>query len=89
MSVEQYFSRQAGVPQSFNIRGGERITATVGSARLQVCCHGRKLFVIAVKYEGEEEYRFIIASDLSWRTLDVVERCGCSGFRASRATTMR
>lgn len=29
--------------------------------------------MIAVKYAGEDEYRFIIASDLSWRTLDVVE----------------
>lgn len=73
MSVTQYFTQQAGVPQSFRIRGGELITATIGSARLRVCCHGRKLLVIAVKYEGEDEYRFIIASDLSWRTLDVVE----------------
>jgi hypothetical protein len=73
MSVAQYFLKQAGVPQSFRIRGDKEITAIVGSARLHVCSHGRKLFVIALKYEGEEEYRFIIASDLSWRTIDIVK----------------
>ncbi len=49
------------------------MTATIGSARLHVCSHGKKRFVIALKYEGEEEYRFIIATDLSWRPLDIVE----------------
>jgi hypothetical protein len=48
-------------------------TATIGSARLHVCSHGKKRFVIALKYEGEEEYRYIVATDLSWRTLDIVE----------------
>ena len=45
----------------------------VGSARLYLQAHGKKRFVIALKYEGEEKYRYIIASDLSWRTLDIVE----------------
>ena len=29
--------------------------------------------VIALKYEGETEYRYIVATDLSWRTIDVVQ----------------
>ena len=29
--------------------------------------------MIALKYEDEDQYRYIIASDLSWRTLDIVE----------------
>jgi len=32
-----------------------------------------KRFVVALKYEGEETYRYLIASDLSWRTLDIVQ----------------
>ena len=55
------------------VRGGEQIKVTVGSARLHVHAHGKKRFVIALKYEGEDEYRYIIASDLSWRTIDIVE----------------
>ena len=34
--------------------------------------YGHKLFVIALKYEGEEDYRFITATDLTWRAVDIV-----------------
>ena len=71
--VASYFSKHHGIPQKIRIRGGKIVKATIGSLRVQVCSHGKKLFVIALKYEGEDEYRFIIASDLSWRTIDIVE----------------
>ena len=45
----------------------------VSSARLYVCSHKTKHFVIAIKYDNEETYRYLIASDLSWRTLDIVQ----------------
>jgi hypothetical protein len=45
----------------------------VGSARLYVCAHKTKRFIVAIKYEEEETYRYLIASDLSWRTLDMVQ----------------
>ena len=73
ISVEEYFSKHPGTPQSIRIRGGERVTVIIGSARLYVRSHRRKRFVIALKYEGEQEYRYIVASDLSWRTQDIVE----------------
>ena len=44
---------------------------TVLMARLIVKSHSKKRFVIALKYEGETEYRFIVASDLTWRHMDV------------------
>ncbi len=72
-SVEEYFSKFPGVAQRLTVRGGQTITATVGSARLVVCAHGVKRFVIALKYEGEEDYRYLVASDLTWRTLDIVQ----------------
>jgi len=31
------------------------------------------LFVIALKYEGEEKYRYLAATDVSWRTLDIIQ----------------
>lgn len=36
----------------------------MASARLHVHAHGKKRFVIALKYEGENKYRYIIACDL-------------------------
>ena len=45
----------------------------VSSARLYVCSHKTKRFIVAIKYEEEETSRSLIASDLSWRTLDIVQ----------------
>ena len=45
----------------------------VSSARLYVCSHKTKRFVVAIKYENEDTYRYLIASDLTWRTLDIVQ----------------
>jgi hypothetical protein len=28
---------------------------------------------VAIKYAGEEPYRYLMASDLTWRTLDMVQ----------------
>jgi len=72
-SVEEYFSRHPGTPQKITIRGGKEITAIVGSARLYVFAHHKKRFVIAIKYEGEETYRYLVATDLTWRTIDIVQ----------------
>ncbi len=72
-SLAAFFKSYAGVPQRIRIRGGEEVEAIIGSARLHVCAHNKKRFVIALKYPGETEYRFLVATDLSWRTIDIVQ----------------
>lgn len=71
--VKDFFSSYSCVSQKISIRGGEEVNAVIGSARLHVCSHKTKLFVIALRYEGEEEYRYLVASDLTWRTEDIVK----------------
>ena len=71
--VYDYFATHPGTPHPIRIRGGEEMVAIVGSARLYVCAHKTKRFVVALKYEGEETSRSLIASDLTWRTLDIVQ----------------
>lgn len=73
LTLEQYFARYPGVRQCYRRRGGQNITVWVSSARLYVEAHGQKRFVIALKYEGESEYRYLVAADLSWRTEDIVQ----------------
>lgn len=73
LSVQQYFERYPGVSQAIRIRGGREVCARVGSARLYVRAHDKKRFVIALKYAGEEDYRYLLASDLTWRTPDIVQ----------------
>ena len=38
--------------------------------------HGKKRFVIALRYEGEREYRYIYATRLVWRTEDIIRTHG-------------
>jgi hypothetical protein len=71
--VADYFATHPGTPQTIRIRGGDEMVAIVGSARVYVCAHHTKRFIIALKYAGEEAYRYLMASDLTWRTLDIVQ----------------
>jgi hypothetical protein len=71
--VADYFATHPGTPQTIRIRGGDEMVAMVGSARVYVCAHHTKRFIIALKYAGEETSRYLMASDLTWRTLDIVQ----------------
>jgi hypothetical protein len=73
VSVKHYFGKHPGTRKKIMIRGDKEVVAIIGSARLHVHCHGKKRFVIALKYEGEEEYRYLLAKDMSWTTQDIVE----------------
>ena len=72
-SVNTFFSHYAAVHQNLSIRGSVPRQVQIGSARLYVNAHHKKRFVIALKYEGESEYRYLVASNLSWRTQDIVQ----------------
>jgi len=71
VSLKSYFARHAGVKTEMVVRGGQTKQVTMLGHRLYVKAHGKKRFVIALKYEGEEEYRFIVASHLCWRHTDI------------------
>ena len=62
-----------GIPQTIRLRGGDERVALVRSARLDVCSHKTTRFIVAIKDEEEETSRSLMASDLSWRTLDIVQ----------------
>lgn len=62
-----------GTPHTIRIRGGQESVAIVGSARLYVWAHKTKRCVGALKDEGADTSRSLIASDLPWRTLDMVQ----------------
>jgi len=76
--VQDYFARHQGTLQTLALRGGESVQLWINSARLKVKAHGTKRFVMAVKRVDEAQYRYWVATDLSWRTLDLV---GCYTFR--------
>ena len=52
--VADYFATHPGTPHTIRIRGGDEVGAMVSSARLYVCSHKTKRFIVAIKYEEEE-----------------------------------
>jgi hypothetical protein len=73
-TLKDYFNRiNKGVEVTLRVRGDQYVKATVSSARLQVTAHGKKRFIIALKYEGESDYRYLVATDMTWRTLDITQ----------------
>jgi hypothetical protein len=68
-----YLATHPGTPQTIRIRGGDERVVMVRSARLYVCAHKTKRFIVAIKYDEEEPSRSLMASDLTWRTLDIVQ----------------
>lgn len=73
LNLTTFSKRYPGLVESLSLRGGQTRTVYLRSARLYVEAHGKKRFVIALKYEGEEEYRYLVASDMSWRTRDIAQ----------------
>ena len=71
ISIEEYFRRHSGVEQPLNIRASKEEIVTMNGARLYLKAHGCKRFIVALKYAGEEKYRYLMASNLTWRLTDI------------------
>ncbi|MGI2030522.1 hypothetical protein, partial [Endozoicomonas acroporae] len=57
VKLKAYFDSYLGpgVKKNLVIRGGKEQKVTVLSARLKVKAHGQKRFIVALKYEGEDD----------------------------------
>jgi DDE superfamily endonuclease len=73
-NLKDYFNTtNPGVAVTLRVRGGKDVKATLSSARLKVAAHGKKRLVVALKYEGETDYRYLVATDMTWRTMDITQ----------------
>lgn len=75
VNLDEYFAKQPACTRKISIRGQQKVI-TFAAAWLYVYAHHQKRLIIALKYEGETEYRYLVASDLSWRVVDVLELYG-------------
>jgi hypothetical protein len=73
ITLKRYFARQDGVATQLRIRGQQGQPVVMLAARLHVTAHRKKRFVVALRYEGEKDYRFLVATNLSWRHMDVAQ----------------
>ena len=72
-SIEDYFASCNPITKTVLIRGDKEQTITFVGARLHVVAHGKKRFLIALKYEGETTFRYLVATDMTWRADDILQ----------------
>jgi len=70
-SIRSYFNAFPGVQKRLSIRFGEQQSVLLGGARLWIKAHLKKRYVIALRYEGEQEDRYLVATDMTWRMTDI------------------
>lgn len=69
---EHFKSADNIVEQKINLRGKDKNTCSI-KGNFKVKSHGKKYTIIALKYDGEDEYRYILASDMTWLELDIIK----------------
>lgn len=70
--IEDFFKNYSGHQKDEILRCNTK-QIIYRSAKFKVKSHGKKYFIIALKYEGEEEYRYLIARDMTWRDIDIIK----------------
>ncbi len=71
-SLAAYFSKRVGIETKVTIRGGKSVPIYYSSVIAKVKAHGEKRLIIAYKYQGETEYRYVFATDMSWMAHHVI-----------------
>ncbi len=73
-SLEEYFAKLQPNKLTILRRGSDEVKMFMVSARLHVKSHkGRRMLVVAIKYDDDEKFRYLCAIDLTWRSIDVVK----------------
>lgn len=72
IAVDEFFKNFQGKTEEALLRGIEK-KITYRSGRFKVKSHDKKYYIIALKYDDEEEYRYLIASDSSWLDIDIIK----------------
>lgn len=70
--VVTFFENYSGKVEETILRYTNR-KITYRTAKFKVKSHEKRLYVIAIKYEDESEYRYLVANDTTWRDIDVIK----------------
>lgn len=72
IKVEDLFKNYLGHEEEVVIRGQKK-TVVYSCIKCKVKSHHKKYFVIALRQNKKEEYRYLIARDMSWRCIDIIK----------------
>jgi hypothetical protein len=72
VTVHDFFNNYQGKTEYQELRNKNK-KITYRSGKFKVKSHNKKYYIIALKYENESEYRYLIANDMSWRDIDIIK----------------
>ena len=72
-NTRTFFNNCIFFEKEIKIRGGEVKTVVYSAKYVYVKSHKTKRLVIALKYKGEKEFRYILAKNASWKLDDIIE----------------
>jgi len=73
VEVQKHFEGEYTSHRRIAIRGGKEEIIVMCAQKLWVASHREKRTVIAIKYENQKEFRYIIASDMTWQHIDIIQ----------------
>lgn len=72
IQAQEFFRNYSGKTEETTLRFNDK--------KIHYCCgkfkvksHDKRLRIVALKYDNEEEYRFFIANDMTWRDIDIIK----------------
>ena len=72
-NLKTYFDTRAVISSKVVIRGGKSVKIYYSSVIAKVNVHEKKRLIVAYKYEGEAEFRYVFATDMSWTPHHVIQ----------------
>ena len=73
ISLEKLFSLKPYYPAKIMLRG-KLVKVSFSYISVKVKAHtGKKRKIVALKYDGESEYRYLVATDLSWEAETIIK----------------
>lgn len=72
-SLFDYFRTRTLIKKQVVIRGGKKVNIYYSTIIAKVKAHGEKRLIIAYKYEGEKELRYLFATDMTWRVQTTIQ----------------
>jgi hypothetical protein len=73
IDVKSHFKTLKPKKIKVRIRGAEEKAVICCTQKLYVEAHGVKRTIIAIKYSDEKEFRYIIATNMTWQDIDIIQ----------------
>jgi hypothetical protein len=70
--ISEYFGKRTAIKSQTVVRGGKKVVIYYSSVIARVDAHDSKRLIIAYKYEGETEFRYVFATNMSWMPHHVI-----------------